>query len=169
MFYIRNVFSWLNRLLMLYTGLNCLPSDACLRVSPGRKLKRKNAVVHRREDLLRPPLRAATHSQHSTPASSQIHSRKRAMVRDSHHHTHFTAKKNNWTGELFSSFSVTLHRDFECVFVQASEQETESGMSNFRPPAGESAGSASKKIKLSEVPTGRYTFTSPKDDARFWI
>ncbi|XP_053544346.1 rho guanine nucleotide exchange factor 39 isoform X2 [Ictalurus punctatus] len=79
-------------------------------------LKTKNTVVHKREELLRPPLRAATHSQQSAPASSQIHSRKRAM---------------------------------------ASEQGTESGMSNYRPPAGESAGSASKKIKLSEVPSGR--------------
>ncbi|XP_053506303.1 rho guanine nucleotide exchange factor 39 isoform X1 [Ictalurus furcatus] len=94
------------------------------------RLKTKNTVVHKREELLRPPLRAATHSQQIAPASSQIHSRKRAM---------------------------------------ASEQGTESGMSNYRPPAGESAGSASKKIKLSEVPSGRYTVTSPKDDASLWI
>lgn len=53
--------------------------------------------------------------------------------------------------------------------MQVSEQGTESGMSNYRPPAGESAGSASKKIKLSEVPSGRYTVTSPKDDASLWI
>lgn len=46
------------------------------------------------------------------------------------------------------------------VFVQASEQGTESSSNNYRPPAGESAGSASKKIKLSEAPSGRYTDTS---------
>ncbi|KAF7693934.1 rho guanine nucleotide exchange factor 39 isoform X2 [Silurus meridionalis] len=44
------------------------------------KLKTKNTVVHRREELLRPPLRAATHSQQSVAASSQIHSRKRALA-----------------------------------------------------------------------------------------
>ncbi|MCJ8743390.1 hypothetical protein PDJAM_G00093460 [Pangasius djambal] len=80
------------------------------------KLNTKNTVVHRREELLRPPLRAATHSQQSAPASSQTHSRKRTMP---------------------------------------SEQGTESGVSSCRPPAGESAGGASKKMKLSEAPSGR--------------
>ncbi|KAK3517783.1 hypothetical protein QTP70_018352 [Hemibagrus guttatus] len=83
------------------------------------RLKTKSTVVHRREELLRPPLRAATHSQQSAPASSQTHSRKRAM---------------------------------------ASEQGTESSTNNYRPPAGESAGSASKKIKISEAPSGRSSF-----------
>ncbi|GAA6103228.1 rho guanine nucleotide exchange factor 39 isoform X1 [Tachysurus ichikawai] len=80
------------------------------------KLKTKNTVVHRREELLRPPLRAATHSQQSAPASSQTHSRKRAME---------------------------------------NEQGTGSSTSNYRPAAGESACSTSKKIKLSEEPSGR--------------
>ncbi|XP_047660350.1 rho guanine nucleotide exchange factor 39 isoform X2 [Tachysurus fulvidraco] len=80
------------------------------------KLKTKNTVVHRREELLRPPLRAATHSQQSAPASSQTHSRKRAME---------------------------------------NEQGTGSSTSNYRPAAGESACSTTKKIKLSEDPSGR--------------
>lgn len=94
----------------------------CVCVPPDRKLKTKNTVVHRRDELLRPPLRAATHSQQSAMASSQIHSRKRAMVRDSHHHslshTHTSLqRKINWRGELCSRSSVTFHRDYKRVCV----------------------------------------------------
>ncbi|TSK13280.1 Rho guanine nucleotide exchange factor 39 [Bagarius yarrelli] len=76
-------------------------------------------------------------------------------------------KCNDWV-----NYSVDpLVPDLEglCVFVQASEQGNESGKSNNRPPAGESSGSTSKKIKLSEAPSGRYTVASLKDDTLFNI
>ncbi|XP_072530063.1 rho guanine nucleotide exchange factor 39 [Salminus brasiliensis] len=51
----------------------------CLAVG---QLKSKNTVVHRREELLRQPLRSAPDSQQSPAASPRAHGRKRAMVRD---------------------------------------------------------------------------------------
>ncbi|XP_066525243.1 rho guanine nucleotide exchange factor 39 [Hoplias malabaricus] len=49
----------------------------CLAIS---QLKSKNTVVHRREELLRQPLRSASDGQQSPAVTSQAHGRKRAMV-----------------------------------------------------------------------------------------
>uniref|UniRef100_W5KVZ6 Rho guanine nucleotide exchange factor (GEF) 39 n=1 Tax=Astyanax mexicanus TaxID=7994 RepID=W5KVZ6_ASTMX len=46
------------------------------------QLKSKNTVVHRREELLRQPLRSATDSQQSPTASPRANRRKRALVRE---------------------------------------------------------------------------------------
>ncbi|KAL7882644.1 hypothetical protein SRHO_G00003020, partial [Serrasalmus rhombeus] len=89
----------------------------CLAVG---QLKSKNTVVHRREELLRQPLRSAMDGQQSPAASPQPHGRKRTMVRE-----------------------------------EGPESSQRPCSSSSRAPAGDSAVSTSKKIKLSEAPNAR--------------